>query len=221
MGPGDFYTMFSLEGRNTGAAYTLRQDQKAHGVPPNWMLYIAVDSADATAAKAVQLGGKIIAPGMDVMDAGRMAVIMDPTGAIFSVWQSKKHSGTGITGVEGTLCWADLSTPDQARAGKFYADLFGWHITKEDEDPAHNYWHVKLGEDFIGGIPPDAHRDPKTPPYWLIYIQVSNCAETAAKARELGANIYMPPTDFENIGRIAVMADPQGAAFALFQSAKI
>src|SRR5690242_328672 len=72
MGPGDFYTMFSLERRNTGAAYTLRQDQKSHGVPPNWKLYIAVESADATAAKAVQLGGKIIAPAMDVMDAGRM-----------------------------------------------------------------------------------------------------------------------------------------------------
>jgi len=220
MAPGDFYTMFSLEGRNTGAAYTLRPDQKAHGVPPNWMLYVAVDSADATASKATKLGGKIIAPGMDVMDAGRMAVIMDPTGAVFSVWQAKKHSGTAITGVAGTLCWADLSTPDQARAGVFYSELFDWQMMKEDEDPAHNYWHIKCGESFIGGIPPAAQRDPKTPPHWLPYILVSNCEATAAHARELGAHIYMPPTDFEDVGRISVMADPQGAAFAIFQSAR-
>lgn len=170
MGPGDFYTMFSLEGRNTGAAYTMRKDQQAHGIPAYWMLYVAVDNADATASKAAQLGGKIIAPGMDVMDAGRIAVIQDPTGAVFSVWQAKKHTGTEITGVPGTLCWADLSTPDQARAGAFYSELFDWQMMKEDEEPAHNYWHIKNGESFIGGIPAASHRDPKLPPHWEIYL---------------------------------------------------
>ncbi|HLY63725.1 MAG TPA: VOC family protein [Terriglobia bacterium] len=220
MGPNEFYTMFSLEGRNTGAAYTMRKDQVAQGIPPFWMLYIATESADASAAKAAQLGGTVLMPALDVMDAGRMAVIQDPAGAVFSVWQSNKHQGTQITGVDGTLCWADLSTSDQQRAGSFYADLFGWEIMKEEEEPKHNYWHIKNGESFIGGIPPASHRNPKIPPHWEIYLQVSDCDATAAKAKQLGAKLYLPPTDFENVGRISVIADPQGAVFAIFKAAR-
>ena len=219
MGPNDFYTMFKLDGRDTGAAYTIRPDQKAQGVPPHWMIYVAVESADAAAARAVQLGGKVLAPAFDVYDAGRMAVIQDAAGAIFSLWQAKKNTGTAIAGVDGTFCWADLSTPDQESASKFYADLFGWKIMKEDEKPGHNYYHLANGEDFIGGIPPASHRDPKTPPHWLAYFTVSDCDAAAAKAKQLGAKLYMPPTTFEDVGRIAVIADPQGATFAIFQAA--
>lgn len=219
MGPNDFYTMFQREGRPVAAAYTLRPDQKARGVPPHWMLYIAVENADAAANRAAQLGGKVLAPAFDVFDAGRMVVLQDPTGAVFSVWQAKKHTGTQITGVDGTLCWADLNTPDQDRAGKFYSELFGWTIAKGDEDAAHNYHHIKNGENFIGGIPPASHRSANTPPHWLAYFTASNCDATATKATQLGATFHMPPSTFEDVGRIAVIADPQGAVFAIFQSA--
>ena len=220
MGPDEFYSIFQIDGQDTAAAYTIRPDQRLQGVPSHWMIYIAVESADAAAAKAAQLGGIIIAPAFDVFDAGRMAVLQDPAGAIFCVWEAKKNKGTGIAGVDGTLCWADLSTPDQEGAGKFYSALFGWKIMKEDEKPGHNYYHIANGEDFIGGIPPPGHRDPKTPPHWLAYFTASNCDASAAKARELGAKFLMPPTTFEKVGRIAIIADPQGAAFAIFQSAR-
>jgi predicted enzyme related to lactoylglutathione lyase len=219
MGPNDFYSMFTLEGRYTAAGYTLRPDQRAQGVPPHWMIYVAVESADAAAARAAQLGGKVLAPAFDVYDAGRMAVIQDPAGAFFCVWQAKKNAGTGIAGVDGTLCWADLSTPDQEGASQFYSGLFGWTIMKEDEKPGHNYFHIKNGEEFIGGIPPASHRDPNIPPHWLAYFSVSDCDTAAAKAKELGARFLMPPTTFEDVGRFAVVADPQGAAFAIFQAA--
>src|SRR5689334_6534530 len=124
MGPGEVYTIFKLDGRDAAAACTLRPEQRAQGVPPNWLLYISVESADDAAARAVSLGGKVLAPPFDVMDVGRMAVIQDPTGAVFAIWQPKTHTGTGIAGVPGTLCWADLSTPDAARAQQFYAGLF-------------------------------------------------------------------------------------------------
>jgi predicted enzyme related to lactoylglutathione lyase len=220
MGPSDFYTMFQLEGRTAAAAYSLRKEQRAQGVPPHWIIYVAVESADAAAAGAAQLGGKVLAPPFDVYDAGRMAVLQDPTGAVFCVWQAKKNAGTGIKGVDGTLCWADLSTPDQDCASKFYADLFGWKIMKEDEVPEHNYYHIQNGEDFIGGIPPASYRDPKVPPHWLAYFAVSDCDASAAKAKELGAKFVMPPTTFEDVGRFAVVSDPQGAMFAIFQSAR-
>ena len=219
MGPADVYTIFKLQGGDVSAACTLRPEHRSQGVPPHWMIYVAVDSANAAANRAAQLGGKVLAPAFDVMDVGRMVVLEDPTGANFSVWQAGRHVGFTVTGIDGSLCWADLNTPDQAQAGKFYADLFGWKLGgDEHSEPASRYLHIQNGEDFIGGIPPAAHRDPHTPPHWLPYFQTSNCDASATKAKQLGAKFYLEPMTMENVGRFGVLADPQGAVFALFQS---
>jgi predicted enzyme related to lactoylglutathione lyase len=147
------------------------------------------------------------------MDFGRMAVLQDPTGAVFSVWQPNTHQGTGITGVPGTLCWADLSTTDPGKAGEFYKGLFGWELMPGDNE----YVHIKNGEAFIGGIPPAKHRNPNAPPHWLAYFYVTDCDASTEKAKSAGANIYMGPMSIEKVGRMTVVADPQGAVFALFQ----
>jgi predicted enzyme related to lactoylglutathione lyase len=214
MGPNDFYTMFKLEGRDVGAAYTLRPDMLAQGVPPHWMVYVAVESADVSAARAASLGGKVLAPAFDVFDVGRMAVLEDPTGAHISLWQPKRPSGFGISGT-GTFCWADLSTGDRAPAQQFYSGLFGWQFMKSEKD---DYLHIQNGEEFIGGIPPAAHRDPSIPPHWALYFAVADCDASAATAKRLGAGFYLPPTTFEGVGRMAVIRDPQGAAFSIFQA---
>ena len=217
MGPNDFYTMFQLEGRDTAAAYTMRPEERSQGVPPHWMIYIGVESADDAATRVAQLGGKLLAPPCDVYDIGRMAVVQDPTGAVFALWQPKSHTGTGIAGVPGTLCWADLITPDPASAKDFYSSLFGWRITTSENDPS-GYLHIANGEKFIGGIPPANFRDPNVPPHWLAYLVVSNCDETAAKAKQLGAKTHLAPMTMEKVGRMAILADPQGAVLALYQS---
>jgi uncharacterized protein len=146
-----------------------------------------------------------------------MAVLQDPTGAVFCAWQPKRNQGIGIAGVDGTLCWADLSTPDPERAGKFYSAVFGWKLEKGEKDPS-GYLHIKNGEHFIGGVPPAAHRDPKMPAHWLIYFLVSDPDATAAKAAKLGGKVLMPPTAMAGVGTWAVLADPQGGAFAVFKS---
>ena len=219
MGPGEVYTIFRLNGRDAAAGYTLRPDQRAQHVPPHWMIYIAVDNADAAVAKAQQLGGKILAPAFDVMDAGRMAVVQDPTGAIFCPWQANKNTGIGIAHVHGTLCWADLSTPDTKRATDFYSGLFGWQLTTDPKDPS-GYLHIKNGEHFIGGVPPAAYRQPGVPPHWLAYFLVDDVDASASKAKQMGANLYLPPMSMEGVGRFSVIADPQGAVFAIFKSAR-
>ncbi len=219
MGPNEFYTMFTLDGRNAAAAYTIREEQRSQGVPPHWMIYIAVDSADKTAQRAGELGAKILAPPFDVFDFGRMAVIQDPTGAVFSIWEKKKHSGIGIEGVPGTLCWADLSTADPEAAKKFYSELFAWNISAGDKDPS-GYLHIMNGGHPIGGLPPTAHRDPKTPPHWLPYFAVEDVDATTAKAQQQKAKAYLAPMSIENVGRMAVLADPQGAVFAIFKEAR-
>jgi uncharacterized protein len=218
MGPNDFYTMFQLEGRNAAAAYTLRPGQRSQGVPPHWMIYVAAENADESAKRTAQAGGQVLAPAFDVFDVGRMAVLQDPTGAVFSVWQPKSHSGIGIAAVDGTLCWVDLSTPDAERAKRFYTDVFGWRITSGENDSS-GYLHIQNGEQFIGGIQPPAHRNPSAPPHWLAYFLAADCDVSTAKAKDLGANVLMPSMTMENVGRWSVVADPQGAVFAIFQAA--
>jgi predicted enzyme related to lactoylglutathione lyase len=220
MGPNEFYTMFAVEGASAGAAYTERADEIAMGIPSHWNLYIAVENADQASSKAAELGAKVLAPPFDVYDVGRMSVLEDPTGAVFSVWQAKKRQGVGIAGVNGTLCWADLSTPDPERAAKFYSDLFGWKIGPGAQSDPSGYLHIQNGEAFIGGIPPGAHRNPKAPPHWLIYFNVTDVDASAAKAKELGASFHFPPMTMEGVGRMAVMADPQGAVSALFKESR-
>ena len=219
MGPNDFYTEFKLQGREAAAGCTLRPEERSQGVPPHWLIYIAVESADAAATKVQQLGGKILAPAFDVMDAGRMAVVQDPTGAVFCPWQANKNAGIGIAQAHGTLCWADLSTPDAKRASDFYSGLFGWQVTADPKDPS-GYLHIKNGEHFIGGIPPAAYRQPGVPPHWLAYFQVDDVDATASKAKQMGANLYLAPMTMEGVGRLSVIADPQGAVFAIFKSAR-
>jgi predicted enzyme related to lactoylglutathione lyase len=213
MGPNDYYTMFTLENRSVAAAYTLRPEQISQGVPPHWNLYISVESADTTTTRAAECGGTVFAGPFDVYTHGRMSVIADPTGAAFSVWEPKSHTGIGVQRQHGSFCWADLSTPDPARAAEFYKDVFGWSLRPGDGD----YLHIANGDEYIGGIPPANQRAPHEPAHWLIYFQVDDCDAATAKAKELGANVFAGPMTIEHVGRMTVLADPQGAVFSLFQ----
>ncbi len=214
MGPSGFYTMFQLKGRDTAGCYALGPQMP--GVPPHWALYVDVESADDTAARAAELGGKVLKPAFDVFTFGRMAVIQDPTGAVISVWQPKTHIGIGIAGEPGTLCWADLITGDIPRAKEFYEKLFGWEIAPGKDKPADSYLHIKNGGDFIGGIPPRPAQPQHAPPHWLVYFLVADCDASTEQAKQLGAKVYVPPMSIDNNLRLSVLDDPQGAGFALF-----
>jgi hypothetical protein len=219
IGPGEVYSMFKLDGKDAAAAYTLRSDQRAHNVPPHWMLYIAVDNADQAAKRAADLGATILAQPFDVMDVGRMSVVQDPTGAVFCVWQAKKHSGIGAKNTDGAFCWADLNTRDVAKASDFYTKLFGWKLEKGEHDPS-DYLHIKNGEEYIGGVPTSNDLPPNVPPHWLLYFETANCDRTVDKAKQGGAKVIFGPMSMENVGRFAVLSDPQGAVFSVFQSAR-
>lgn len=215
MGPDEVYTMFTLEGRNVGACYKLKPDMLAQGVPTHWMLYIATPNVDETAAKVEPAGGKLFCQPFDVMEHGRMAVLQDPGKAVISMWQAKAHKGIGLEGVPGTLCWADRMGPDQAGAVKFYESVFGWKVEAGKDS---GYMHIKAGDKHIGGIPAAEFVPANAPPHWLSYIYVANCDESTTKAKDLGANVFMPATTMEGVGRWSVVADPTGGVFALFQS---
>jgi len=215
MGPGNFYTMFVLEGRNPGAAYTLMPEMLAHGVPPHWGIYIAVANVDEAAANAKEAGGAVLKEPFDVFDVGRMAVVKDPTGAVFHMWQEKRPHSQGISGVPGTFCWADLNTQDVPKASAFYTTVFGWQIAPGEHDNS-GYLHIKNGESFIGGVPPTRVLPPNVPPHWMLYFYVTDVAESTKKVQELGGKVHMGPMTLEKVGNMSVVTDPQGASFALF-----
>jgi uncharacterized protein len=220
-GPGGDYTVFALGDRTAAAAYTMRDEMRARGVPPNWTVYIAVDDADRAAARAASLGGTVVVPPLDVMDAGRMAVLQDPQGAAFAVWQAGKHGGVGTKGEVHSVSWADLQTRDQPGASAFYSALFGWRMVEgQSMAPAQpgDYYHIVNGEAFIGGVPPPGHGDPHAPPHWLIYVEVADCRAATARAVSLGARAYVDTLQIGKEGSISVLADPQGAVFALHQT---
>ena len=216
MGPQSAYTMFSLGESLTGAAFTLSEPERAAGLQSHWQLYVAVDDADATAERAKQLGATVVDAPFDVMTFGRMAVLQDPTGAFFSLWQARDHKGIGVYGENGALCWADLQTRDREKATEFYGALFGWKFTTGKDKDSGGYLHIMNGEHGIGGLP-----DPRTlpqgvPPHWMAYIQSPDCSAQTARAAQLGGRVLMPPTTIEGQLTFSVVTDPQGAVFALF-----
>lgn len=212
-GPDMVYTLLQIDGKDVGALYELNPEQKSQGVPPHWLSYVAVSSVDESVSKARQLGATVLMGGFDVFDLGRLAVLQDPTGAQFAMWQARSHIGARLRDEPNTLCWTELSTKDTAKAGEFYTKLFGWG-TKVSDDAGFAYTELLCNDRPIGGMMQIAPEWGDVPPHWLGYIAVNDCDATAEKATSLGGKVKNPPTDIPNVGRFAVIQDPQGAVFA-------
>jgi uncharacterized protein len=218
MGPGDTYSMFQMRGKPVGAAYTMRPEEKQAGAPPHWNSYVTVANVDESAKKAASLGGKILAPPFDVMDAGRMAVIQDPTGAVFQIWQKKRSIGAEILNEPGALCWTELTTSDTKAAETFYTGLFGWTPKHSAPSAGMEYTEFSVnGQPGIGMMPKPPQMPANIPSYWMPYFQVENTDASVTKATGLGGKVMVPAQDIPGTGRFAIVTDPQGAMFAVFQ----
>ena len=218
MGPDQgVYTILKLDGKDIGGLYKLMPDMVAQGIPPNWMSYVAVTSADESVEKAKAEGATIMNGPFDVSTMGRMAVIQDPTGAVFSIWEAKEHKGSGGYGAPGFLCWNELGTRDPEKAGQFYSNLFGWTRQPFPESPV-EYTIFNNGDRGIGGMYRITPEMGSMPPNWLPYFAVEDCDAKVQKATELGGQVMMPPDDIPGIGRFAILIDPQGAVFAIIKT---
>ena len=185
------------------------------GQPTAWSTYVCTEDADETAAKVQAAGGKVIAPPMQVMNQGKMAVFQDPTGAYIGVWQPQDMQGAEPVNEPNSLCWNELDTRDLASAKEFYAKVFGWNAKTADGTIPYTEWH--LGDRSIGGAMDITGRMPdEVPANWLTYFAVDDCEATCATAKQLGGAVMMEPMDIDP-GRFAVIADPQGGVFAVIK----
>jgi predicted enzyme related to lactoylglutathione lyase len=205
---GGVYTMLRLDGKNACAISAAREGQMTA-----WLSYVTVDEVDAAARRVGELGGTVHAEPFDVMTAGRMAVVQDPTGAVFALWQPRDNIGAEIVNGPGALTLTQLNTSDPERAQEFYTELFGWRVEQVNGGDQ-SYWGIYNGENLNGGmmqLPADAG----SPPHWLVYFGINDIDAAAERIGHSGGTVMVPKTEVPG-GHILVAQDPQGAVFGLF-----
>jgi predicted enzyme related to lactoylglutathione lyase len=185
------------------------------GAPPHWLGHVRVDDPDAAAGRAEAAGGAIVAPAMDIPEVGRMVVVADPQGAVLSLFTPSGET----TSAEGVFVWDELLTTDVEAAKRFYGEVVGWESRDMDMGPGGVYTIFSAGGADRAGCMPRPENAAEMPPSWMTYLGTADVNATAAKAKELGANVLMEPFDVMTVGRLAVFADPTGAVVGLFEPA--
>lgn len=210
---GSVYTMFQIDGKNVAAVSVMNPDMQAQGMPSHWSSYVKHSDADAVAARVTKAGGTLMMPPMDVMDSGRMFFATDPSGAAFGVWQPANHIGAELVNMPNTLVWNELQTRDMEGSLAFYEAAFDW---THDSDP-HGYVMFKAGDRIQAGMMEIDESWGPVPPNWSVYFMVEDVDAATAKVGELGGNVMVPPTAAGEMGRFAVVQDPQGSVFTVMQ----
>ena len=224
------YLMARLHGGDVAAVSSPPEGAPAQAM---WNTYICVDDADSTTAKALEAGGAVLSEPFDVMDAGRMAVLADPEGAVFCVWQAREHRGARIVNEPGSVNFNVLNTRNQEAAKRFYGAVFGWTTLNlgsgefwtlsaygdylEQLTPGTRARSAEFGaagfEDVVAAITPLAGDDAGTAAHWSVTFSTADADATAAKATELGGTVLLAPIDAP-YSRLTVLRDPQGATFS-------
>jgi predicted enzyme related to lactoylglutathione lyase len=225
---GGVYCMARIRGGDVAAIGSVPD-----GAPPMamWNTYVAVADADASATKVREAGGTVFMDPFDVMDAGRMAVVADPEGAMFCLWQAKGNIGATVVNEHGALNFNGLATRDAEAAARFYGAVFGWKLLPlkagpmwvlpgygdhlEQKTPGLREGMKQMGApegfiDVVAQITPIDDAD--TPAHWNVTFAVDDVVDTASKVSGLGGQVLEGPFDAPWT-RLAVIRDPQGATF--------
>ncbi|HXQ18623.1 MAG TPA: VOC family protein [Acidimicrobiales bacterium] len=208
---GTSYSMAFLGDRLASAISVQSPDES-----PVWNTYLAVDDIDAASARAEAAGGKVLMPATDIMDAGRMAALLDPTGAMVFLWQAKQHIGAIAVNEPGAVLWNELMTDDPKKAVAFYGQVVG--VGSEGTDIGGTpYTLLTVNGSTVGGVTTPSMLG--APNHWHVYFGTGDVAASVQRATELGATVLSPPST-SPIGTSATLRDPQGAVFSVFKLAE-
>jgi predicted enzyme related to lactoylglutathione lyase len=211
---GSLYTLAKIEDDTVAGLGTDFPDQQ--GQPARWNVYLAADDVDEAAAKVAQAGGQVVAGPFDVMDAGRMAFVQDPGGAVVGLWQAGRTIGAERANEPGTNSWNELSVSDVEKTAAFYQEVLGLQPNKQDMGGMGDYTTLDVDGRAVAGA---MQLQPGMTPHWNLYLNVEDTDATVARAQDLGAELVAPAMDVPTVGRIAFLRDPQGARFNVIQDA--
>jgi predicted enzyme related to lactoylglutathione lyase len=230
--PGQYFVA-RIRGRDVAAVGSIPEAMPQTAM---WNTYIWVDSADDTAAKVRAAGGGVVMEPFDIPGSGRMAVVTDPEGAAFSVWQAREHKGAQLVNEHGSVNFNGLHTRDVAGARDFYGAVFGWttlpigqgmwalpgygdHLELANPDlrkQVAEFGGPEGFEDVVASINPIGDDEHDTRAHWSVTFGVDDSDAIAARAAELGGTVIVPPFDAP-WSRPTVLSDPQGATFIASQ----
>ncbi|MFF8475080.1 VOC family protein [Streptomyces sp. NPDC015414] len=208
------YVRALLDGHDVAGIGQLPPERR---LPVAWTPYFASRDVDATADQVRLCGGTVAVGPLDAAEAGRMAIAADPSGAVFGIWLGAAHLGTSVGGVPGTPAWNELLTFETTAVAKFYETVFGY---EEEPEVSADSDHVTLraGGQPVAGLTGLGHALPgDRGAHWLTYFQVADTEETLLQVAELGGRVLDPAHDGAH-GRVATVADPEGAVFSVVES---
>ena len=209
---GGTYAMASRNGKAVAGLMPQMPELAEQGAPSAWNTYVTVADADAAVSAAEGAGGTIHSPVMEVMEAGRMAVLGDPTGGVCCVWEPKDHIGAELVNEHGTLTWTDLATTDQGAASAFYSQVFGWDSQEVAGDMGTGTMYMLDGAPIASAN--DTHGG--APPHWAVYFAVDDCDACLEAVTANGGSLMGPAMDTPP-GRMGFAQDPTGAHFNVIQ----
>ncbi|MEU2791548.1 VOC family protein [Streptomyces sp. NPDC007100] len=214
-GPQHFgpYVRAYLQGREVAGIGELAPD---HHLRVAWTTYLASDDADAAAEQIRCCGGTVAVGPLDADEAGRMAIASDPQGAVFGLWQGKEMVGSALVGVPGTPVWNELVTRETLGIGTFYEAVFGYE-TESEVSAGFDYLTLHLKGRPVAGVRGVGDALPRElGPHWMTYFAVADTDAVVRQVAKLGGQEVQAARD-SAYGRVATVADPEGAVFAVIQ----
>ena len=206
------YSLMRVDGKDVAGLH--RSERGA----PSWLCYIAVDSTDRVAARAVELGGTQLAAPFDVQGVGRMAMIEDSARATFALWEARGMVGAKLEDQPGAPCWYELLTHDLAASGRFYSGLFGWATVERMLPIVGPYTTLKSGDRSAAGMMAIRKEWGEVSPRWQVYFAVEDCSRTARQAADLQGRVIAGPIAVPEVCTFAVLADASEAVFVILEA---
>lgn len=215
--PGLDYTILSVGDAPVGGMMALPEGDRANGGGPFWLGYVESGDVDAQAAEIKAAGGAVHRAPDDIPGVGRFAVVADPQGAVFVLFQptAAEPSATPEPNAPGTARWHELHARDGQAAFDFYAGQFGWTRDQAMEMGEMGVYQLfAVNGEAAGAMWSDPEAAER--PFWLYYFNVANIDAGKARVEAAGGQVEYGPQEVPGGGYIVHCRDPQGARFALF-----
>jgi hypothetical protein len=206
---------------SAGVGGMMQTPKEMSDMPTFWSGYVHTPDVDAVCTQIKALGGAVHRGPWDVPGMLRMAVVSDPTGAVFNIMQPLSSADRSLPphGAQGTVGWNELYAGDVDVAWPFYATLFGWtQGSAVDMGPLGTYRLFRVGDKDIGGMMRKVEALPR--PVWFYYFCVDGIDAAVARVRDAGGTIVLEPHEVPGGSWITTAKDPLGAYFSLTSAAR-